>query len=179
MRKATPSPRSLLAWSALLLLTAWVSATAIRVEVLNHRMGGYLPRPQPPSLEGNDIPWRVSTRRVMEPGYRRHLLLERGGVAALDGLDDKAVMAIELTPAESNELERYLERVDDNRRLRALVSGPGMLQYLLVPLTIGLAILLWPKRSMMGRSVLATCIALCLASGALALYRQYFQAVID
>lgn len=177
MSETNLKSRPRLAWTALLLLTAWVSATAVRIEVLNHQMGGFLPRPQPPSIEGNDIPWRSSSRRMMEPAYRRSILYNRGMEAA--DLDDDAVMTVGLSPSEQEELERYLQRVEYNSELRAIVSGPGILQYLLVPLTVGLAVTFWPSQSTRYRVVLSVCIVLCLTAGVLAFYRQYFQAVID
>jgi len=72
---------------AMLVVTGIVASTAIRIEWYNQAAGGFLPRPQPPSMEGNGVKWRASGAHMVEWHFRRRVARERG--IELKPLEDK------------------------------------------------------------------------------------------
>lgn len=157
----------------LLIVTAVVVSTAIRVELLNAEMGGYLPRPQPPSIEGNDIPWRLTSSRMIEENYKRSLLAERG-----IEISDDAIASMELNASERDELEEMKQWNSASAKLKHLLEGMGIWQYLLVPLGVVFCVLLlMGQREASIRWLEVCCLVLLIGAGILMLYRQYYPAI--
>ncbi|MEM8739088.1 MAG: hypothetical protein AAGG38_11510 [Planctomycetota bacterium] len=124
MKQAQGSRKFYFVFTISVFLTLFMSITAIRIEWANAAAGGYLPRPQPPSIEGNDIPWRVSGAYITELGLRRSVAHERG----FNFDEDEALFSIALSRRQLAELDQRLRRAAANNKLRDLVSTVGLLQ---------------------------------------------------
>ncbi|XAM00393.1 hypothetical protein OT109_03190 [Phycisphaeraceae bacterium D3-23] len=156
----------------MVLVTLVVCSTAVRIEVLNAQVGGFLPRPQPPSVEGNNIKWRTTGPSMVERMFRTRLLFERG-----IEYTDEARDALVLTPDELRRLgeEKRLARLD--ARFRSVVSSMGLLQYSLVPAGIGLCFIVFLGRGKLYRAGAVCCAGLFVASGVLMMYREYWPSL--
>lgn len=157
----------------MLVISAIVASTAIRIEWYNHAVGGFLPRPQPPSLEGNDVKWRASGARVAEWHFRYRLAIERG--LELHFLDDKdELFAMKLDPVQQAELDEIKHYARLNSEFRSLVAGMGCVQHLLVPIGLLVSGLNFRRKSISIRAVASVCIAVNLTAAGLMFYREYY-----
>lgn len=158
------------AFIAMCILTAVICSTAIRIELANSAMGGYLPRPQPPSIEGNDIPWRVGGSHMWELIVRRSIAREQG----LE-LTDEELLALPLTDEQNARLQKRLDWSRANVRLHGLVSTVGLLQYPLVIVNLlACVVLLIGTKTFSRRSAYMFLIGLTCICAALMIYREYW-----
>jgi hypothetical protein len=148
-------------------LAALMTSTCLRIEYLNWRAGGVMPRHE---YRDNDpkeglVTWR-SSGILNEKNWRKVNL--RG--------DNGAPLARPLTPQEQKQMNEDLESARYNNALLEVVSSWGMLQYLLAPLvSLGsLALLAAGKPPRGVRAGAAIVLALALLSVASMLYRGYF-----
>ncbi|MEM1213734.1 MAG: hypothetical protein AAGI68_15710 [Planctomycetota bacterium] len=157
----------------MVVITSVAASTAIRIEWYNHAVGGFLPRPQPPSLEGNDVKWRAAGPKMMEWHYRIGLAQERG--LELDSVKDReALFALSLSGVQRRELSEIKRSARLNTEFRSLVAGMGLLQHLLVPVALLIGVLILKGKPTRWRMVAWICIGINSVSGVLMLYREYF-----
>lgn len=156
----------------MVLITGVACSTAIRIEILNARVGGFLPRPQPPSVEGNNVKWRVAARTTVERIYKQQVLHERG----ID-YSDEALDTLVLTPRELRELEEQQRLARLDARFRSVVSSLGLLQYLLIPVGLVLCVVVFPDTGRTYRAGALVCGALLIVCGGLMLYREYLPSL--
>lgn len=155
----------------MVIITAIVASTAIRIEWYNHAVGGFLPRPQPPSIEGNDIKWRVGHPDWAEAGYRRELAYDRGlGV----GLTDEQLASLPVSDTEQAEINRLKRKSRLNAEFRSLVGSMGCMQHLLIPIGLACSMLLLKRKSNGIRVTAGVCLAINTAGGILMFYREYY-----
>jgi len=171
-------------------LAVWICVTAtivavhtcLRIEWLNHRAGGLLPR----DIVGTGNPkWREGADRAIRAAFHRRIslqeddriLADHGRVTAEDerALDENPRP---LTEIQQKELQRELDQSHANSALRHWVQTWGLLQYVLAPLAVVLSLVLLIRapswRGRLGFSLLGT-----LSGGAvvLMLYRGYFTSL--
>lgn len=156
----------------MMIITAVVASTAIRVEWYNHAVGGFLPRPQPPSMEGNDVKWRTTGADMAEKAYRVSLAMERG----LEPTDE-VIATLDLSSAEQQELSETRRQARLNAKFRGLIETMGLIQYLLVPIGLLLSIAACRVSTRWLKITGFACLAVNLAAGGLMFYRQYFQSL--
>lgn len=157
---------------ALLIVTAVVASTAIRIEWYNHAVGGFLPRPQPPSIEGNDVKWRATGAWMAERMYRERLLYEKGIEYSEDNLQ-----ALELTASQQTELAEIKRQARLNAEFRSLVGSMGLWQYPFVTVGLVLSWLVVRERWLPLRLGGAACLAIHVAACGLMFYREYFPSL--
>jgi len=168
--------RSWLLPTLMVAITAIAASTAMRIEWYNHAVGGFLPRPQPPSMEGNEIKWRATGPRMVEWHYRSRIAYDRG--LELDLVDDKeALFAIPLTTSQQIEVDEMKRHAELNTEFLALVQSMGLLQYALVPVGLFLSIKVRRYKPLLWRSLGGLCLLINIAAGGLMLYRQYMPAL--
>ncbi|MEM1354974.1 MAG: hypothetical protein AAGH88_08825 [Planctomycetota bacterium] len=155
-----------------------VASTAIRIECYNHAVGGFLPRPQPPSMEGNNIKWRVSGPSMAERSYRQSIARDQGFVLSDDfETRSQELQKITLTNEQQQELLTIKRQVKLDADFRAFVSTMGLLQYLLVPLGFFCSVLAIRRKTQLWISLGMPCLFVNFASGGLMLYRGYSQSL--
>lgn len=163
-------------FATMLLITGVVASTAIRIEWYNHAVGGFLPRPQPPSMEGNDVKWRASGPHMAEWHYRSRVAWDQG--LELDLVEDKeALFALPLSEGQQNELAGIKHGAALNARFRHLVETMGCMQYLLVPIGLILSVGTLRANKLWLRCSGISCLVINLAAGGLMFYRGYFQSL--
>jgi hypothetical protein len=135
--------------------------TCVRIEVLNHKAGGILPR------RGTGK-WRVGAW-TREPSWRRKESLQT---------QDPTLLTRPLTPAEARKMRREATEQRINIDLRDLVAGWGLLQYLIVPAAVVSSCILLRARHPSGYRVVGlSCLLLALTCGGLMLYRAYVSSL--
>lgn len=159
-------------FATMLLITGVVASTAIRIEWYNHAVGGFLPRPQPPSMEGNEVKWRVGHPDFAEEGYRRELAYARG----LE-LSDEKLKALPVTAEQQEEIDRIRYQSTLDAEFRALVSSMGLLQYLLVPLGILCSVFAIRRKTVFWTIAGVPCLVVNLITCGLMIYREYFPSL--
>lgn len=159
-------------------LIAISAVTCVRIEYLNARVGGYLPRP-----EGQGK-WRVAGRRATTEGALRRLRFERMGLYEKQhGRRPPAQLERELLDAPLTERERAVIRrevVLEERmaQLHEWVETMGVAQYIIAPAALMLsAYLAVMSKSMLGRAVTFFGACISLVAVILMLYRQYFTSL--
>lgn len=160
-----PGARKWCLWALTLLLANEVT-TAVRIERLNHALGGILPNRERRD-DGTTAKWR-SDPCVTEAIWIR-MQVPR----------DASGQALSLTNADQIRMRQHIARARANNRLRTIVSTWGLLQYLLVPVTVALAWCVWILSS--GRwtwrlLAIAGWVVSGLA-GVLAFHRAYFTSL--
>ena len=151
--------------AALMLLLAVVSIAA-RIEVLNHRAGGVLPRAEYRNSDPAQglVKWRTSP--ITTPERWR----EASGPRDAKGVPiDRS-----LTHTERREMEKTIAQNRANNQLREIVGTFGLLQYPLVAvlLTAGACRVLGRRRYTGGAMLLAA-----VGAGGLMIYRGYFSSL--
>jgi hypothetical protein len=139
--------------------------TCVWIEVLNALAGSYLPRD---AAGGDTGKWRTSPA-VTELDWRR-----------LQGMfnQDRTLLTRPLSPAEDAAMRADVARARRMNRLRSWVSGPGLLQYLLVPLVVLQSVhaIAHPRPDRLHLVGWAT-LAAALACGASMVYRGYYSSL--
>lgn len=135
-------------------LASIMASTCVRIEILNAECGGILPR-QPPA--GGNPKWRETTGIAIRRNALRAYVIDkinRGEGEESDYYDDDDQIRPGITLPEAK-LEQLSERIREeelNADLRGMVSGWGLLQYLLAPLLLILSVWMminterWPVR---------------------------------
>jgi hypothetical protein len=137
-------------------------AICARVEVLNARAGGYLPRVD----EGK---WRSFSARAYEFGWRERRAEES---------DDEAWRTRPLTAAERAQLQSEIDPFMPREQLRSFVTGVALAQYPLVPVVFAAALgLLRRQRSVRHGVVAIACITFATVCGTMMFYRGYFSSM--
>ncbi|MCK6474918.1 MAG: hypothetical protein L6R28_24630 [Planctomycetes bacterium] len=148
-----------------ILLALFVAFVAIRIEYLNCKVGGILPRSdyRYDNPEAGLPKWR-SRLDVTEENWRMmHLREEEEGRT--------------LSDAERREMMDDIERSKANNVLRDFVGSFGLLQYPLVLLLVVLSIsLLWAKERNL-KFLACPCLAVAFYAGSVAIYRGYFTSL--
>ena len=126
------------------LLAVIVVSTCIRIEILNYECGQILPRDLP---ENTNPKWRVAAMKTTRSAAERQLLLTRvaGGDGDMSQYFDAegAVLAnVSWSPSELQYISYEVEASRLNGELKSLVSGMGLLQYILAPLLLVVSIVL-------------------------------------
>ncbi|MFK7788393.1 MAG: hypothetical protein AB8C95_02725 [Phycisphaeraceae bacterium] len=156
----------------MLIVTFVVASTAIRIEWYNHAVGGFLPRPQPPSIEGNEIKWRTTSADMAEKSYRRGLAYERG-IEPTDEIINSMVLSAE----QKSEVQKIRRHAKLRSKFRNLVSSMGCMQYLLVPVGIFLCVLNLKRKIVALIIISGLCLAINVVAGGLMFYREYFSSL--
>lgn len=162
------SRRKTLSFCLCLVLTAVVTQTCVRIEILNARLGGLLPRELPTT---GSPKWRVtavSARRWAIEGQLRN--------------EESLPYDRPLTDEQEAEIDRRLApmipQIENNGKLRTLVGTWGLLQYVLAPLCLAWAVRLVLSmrlpRFRMAAGVFAVCSAISIC---LMFYRGYFTSL--
>jgi len=156
----------------MLIITGVVASTAIRIEWYNHAVGGYLPRPQPPSIEGNEVKWRTTSADMAEKSFRRSIAYDRGLERNHEALD-----SLELSNEELQEIDQVRRHARLNSEFRNLVSSMGVMQYPLVVIGLFLSGSSVCQRKNILRPFGLICLAVNLAACGLMLYREYYPSL--
>ena len=172
-----PRPALLCGFSTILTVAACV--TCVRIETLNHRLGGVLPRQE---INGGIPKWRGASGRVFREATEARLRQDR--LAHLDGDDDRtdaqlrAILDQPLTQREKTELDELCHRNDLEASLYGWLTTMGMLQYAILPLA--LASSLWcllRAQSRWRRAYSSVLIFSCLICVVLLFHRAYFSSL--
>lgn len=152
----------------LVVTTAIVGITAVRIEILNRQAGAILPAREFTSDSGH-ARWRQSLA-TNEARWR-----ELHGPRDPDGQPASRA----LTPTEQAEIATSIRRAQASNTLLGVVSTWGLAQYLLVPATIILAVtvLLDPRIQRRMRLLAAACACIAIAAGVLMFYRAYYPSL--
>ncbi len=134
-------------------LVATVVTICVRIEILNARIGGYLPRTD---FGGASRKWRTASRLAIRRGTERRLRMERSSHhqreqgAELTLAEQRELLDAPLTQEEEAVVQAELEYSQRRKQLHNWVALGGFAQAVLAP-----AALLWS-------------LCLCISSGALA-----------
>jgi len=168
--QACPAKRTVLTLAVLYLLTATVAFTCGRIEYLNIKAGGRLPRREYRNADPSEgvTPWRVAARRALvKSWFRAH---------GLEDEDGKPVRP--LTAEEQRNLDHILAEAEADGKLLDCVGTFGLLQY---PLVFGLfcwsilAVVLAKQPLIRWLCLPATLVAA--VCGAFMFYRAYFTSL--
>ncbi len=157
--------KALLACS--IVLAAVALYTCVRIEIFNFRAGGYLPRHD--VGEGNSDQWRTTgsecIRLAWEARFRNQSYIEG--------------KLIRPTAEQEAEIEREIERAEENSDFRDFVSSWGQAQYLVAPLAMWLSMLIVINKAVPrgGRIIAAIAAAASACSIVLMFYRGYFTSL--
>ncbi|WP_417385766.1 hypothetical protein [Gimesia sp.] len=156
----------------LILCSLFVFFVSVRIEVLNYRVGTFLPRQK---LSTGGYPkWRSKSIKAAELNWVYN--------NSINGRNTGK----ELGPEKLRELELYLAdekiKIDTWNRLRFWCASFGTLQYLLAPTC--LLFMIWSvkdsrHRSLLKKSIQACTVLLLLLSISLAVYREYYTVYLD
>ena len=141
-------------------LTFVAVQTCVRIEVLNYRAGGILPRTEPGK-------WRVAAGTTKSAGWRMEG----------DPWSDPTLLTRPLPLAETDRMKREAARRRIEADLRETVSTWGLFQYLVVPAALVLACSLLATRRRGYRWFGVACLVLALGCGALMFGRGYFSSL--
>lgn len=154
-------------------LASLVVFICIRIEILNHRAGGVLPRDFSEYPSGANRKWRYRT--TDRESVRRQFARFYG--SGNDGGEE-----LRLPPDVAAEIEEavdaWIEEALPNNELHDAVATIGLLQYLLSPLSIllsGILVARWRDEAQVvagGVFLTASCLAF-----AVMLYRGYFPSL--
>jgi hypothetical protein len=154
----------------LLLLAIVTSGTAIRIEILNWQVGGFLPRKF--LANGMRPKWREESIRTLKLNWRYENLPRQS---------DGSMPQRELAPEEEAQLERYLVRKRQLKALRLWIIGMGRVQYFLgacmLLLSISLIIEFGTNRHSVIIGVVGCVLVLIVLS--FAIYRGYWTSAGD
>jgi hypothetical protein len=151
----------------LILIPVVVSAT--RIEVLNVRAAGVLPAKESYGGTNQPVPWRQS------------LCTDETRWCLMRGPRDESGQPLRraLTDDEKARMHRDIEEAVANNKLRDVVGTWGQLQYLLLPVSLALALSLLAGRNV-GRSTRilgAGAMGVGAITGFLMVYRGYFTSM--
>ena len=172
--------RSRLAIIGCLLLTAVVVHTCVRIEQLNAKNSYYLPRTD---FAGGNPKWRYSTIKGTMYGLNNEFAEERM-IAFSKSRSERPLPEFQQfigPPYSENEQRRIDAKLANNslrNELHDWVESGGLLQYLLAPVAIVWAIMIfWSQRSLFSR-LLSGASAMCAAvSIGFMLYRGYLTSL--
>lgn len=147
---------------AAVLCTALAGVTCVRIEILNARAGGVLPRDELGK-------WRVTGGTVAQQIWRFHESVARG---------DPTLRSRNLTRTEDREMRRHVQRAEAEADLRDVVRSWGLLQYLIVPAGLVAAhVLMWGRATRRERLIGLACSVVLLCCAASALGRSYYTSL--
>ena len=167
-QKLTPLSRSPRFRTILLMVvSAIIATTAVRIEILNNAAGGMLP-----SRERDERGALVKWRQAPWTSEAKWRELRRPQDA------DKQPTS-PLTADEQSQMSREVHQARASDALRDVVSSWGLLQYMLVPISLVTAFsLLFTRRASRSTRLLSGAgLSVALVAGGLMLYRQYYTSL--
>ena len=148
----------------LLLLAIYAVATCLQIELLNHKVGNYLPRTD--LVGGGNHRWVTSpvTEKVWRSWFRRDT----------NGVIDESP----LNPDEQAGMQQFVQNGRNMNKLHGLIGSRGLLQYPICILIFTFSILVWRySKQIFIRVFASTAIGIGFACLALAIYRGYFESL--
>lgn len=148
--------------AVLLILLVVMTWTTIRIERLNVKAGGMLPSRELRSDSGSPVTWREWP--VHEQWYEDHL----------DKKDDQGI-AVPLSPQDRAQIKADVARAKANNALRSTVMTWGLAQYVIIPVSLGLALSICTRRVPRSyRAIGGLSLGITGLIAALVWYRAYF-----
>lgn len=164
----------------LLLLTAVVLHTCIRIEVLNARYNHYLPRTD---WGNGNQKWRCAASSLLLRSLERDIANDRYHRFMQthpdeSGSDPDQFLGPPYSVAEKTFIDTEMAENDLRATLLGWVSSFGLLQYLLAPLAFCISIAsLYFNPNVIIRLVAGSCTVFILVAIALMIYRGYFTSL--
>ena len=171
-------------------LSAVVLHTCIRIEIVNARSNGYLPRTD--LVNGRLPTWRTAGERTVRKSVERQIAAQRLADAEANResnvirenneIRDASISSEPLagppwSQAEQALIEQTLREARQHSELYDWVSGPGLWQYVLIPASLVSAGWLLTTRDRRVRAVACGCAASSVIALVLMFYRGYFTSL--
>lgn len=153
--------------------------TCIRIEILNHQVGSFLPRQQ---VDGRITKWRGTSERVFRESTEQRIRQDRlchyaDGEHPTDR-QMQFILGTPLTDKETATLAALCRQNQLESSLYAWVSTLGLLQYLLLPFAAGCAIwCTFHVRGIWQRVYWLALVAACGLCSVMLIYRGYFSSL--